>query len=111
MTSLIGSITWNPLADVSPNLWSIAGWTMFHYLWIGLLLLVIAAAGRRLLRRAMPQVRYAYGLAWLSILALLPPLGGGSLAAHRASCRPGRTAVAGCGGSRIASRTTGGDVR
>ena len=32
-------------------LWSLAGWTMLHFLWAGLVLLLFAAAGRQLVRR------------------------------------------------------------
>jgi len=54
------------------ELWQLAGWTMVHFLWLGALVAVAAAGCRVLLRRAQPNVRYAFTLAWLLALAALP---------------------------------------
>src|SRR5271166_1279467 len=59
--------TWVPLSA-----WGLAGWTMLHYLWVGGVLAALAAAGRRVLLRAHPDVRYGYALASLTILAVAP---------------------------------------
>ncbi len=53
-------------------LWHGAGWTMLHFLWVGSLVAVLAALGRQLLLRAHPDVRYAYALASLTLLATTP---------------------------------------
>jgi beta-lactamase regulating signal transducer with metallopeptidase domain/protocatechuate 3,4-dioxygenase beta subunit len=45
---------------------------MFHYLWVGTMLAALAAAGRRLLARVHPDVRYGYALACLTVLSAAP---------------------------------------
>ena len=55
------------------ELWSLAGWTMVHFLWLGAAAAVIAFLGRLALRRTSPTIRYAYVLACLAIIAAIPP--------------------------------------
>jgi beta-lactamase regulating signal transducer with metallopeptidase domain len=45
---------------------------MLHFIWAGSLVAVLAALGRRLLRRAHPDIRYAYALASFTLLAAAP---------------------------------------
>jgi beta-lactamase regulating signal transducer with metallopeptidase domain/ankyrin repeat protein len=45
---------------------------MLHFIWVGSLVAVLAALGRQVLRRAPPDVRYAYALASLTLLAVAP---------------------------------------
>lgn len=52
--------------------WAIAGWTMLHYLWFGLVVGAVAAVLRFVLRRASAQVRYATAVVCLAALAVLP---------------------------------------
>jgi beta-lactamase regulating signal transducer with metallopeptidase domain/tetratricopeptide (TPR) repeat protein len=52
--------------------WLTAGWTMLHFLWVGGVLGLLAAAGRRALRGASPEVRYAFGLLSLSAMTFAP---------------------------------------
>lgn len=52
--------------------WSVAGWTMLHYLWLGLVVGAVAGVLRFLLRRASAEVRYAAALVCLAALAVLP---------------------------------------
>src|SRR5436853_811106 len=54
------------------NAWNLAGWTMIHFLWLGALVALFAFAGRWLLRRTPANIRYAFALACLSLLAALP---------------------------------------
>ena len=61
--------------------WHLAGWTMLHFIWVGSLVAVLAALGRQLLRRAHPDVRYAYALASLTLLAAAPAVIAAVLAA------------------------------
>ena len=61
--------------------WHLAGWTMLHFIWAGSLVAVLAALGRQLLRRAHPDVRYAYALASLTLLAAAPAVIAAVLAA------------------------------
>ena len=55
------------------ELWSLAGWTMVHFLWLGAAAAVIAFLGRLALRRTRPTIRYAYALTCLAIIAAIPP--------------------------------------
>jgi beta-lactamase regulating signal transducer with metallopeptidase domain/ankyrin repeat protein len=69
--------------------WHLAGWTILHFIWVGSLIAILAALGRQLLRRAHPDVQYAYALASLTLLAAAPVviaavLAGGSFAADDA---------------------------
>ncbi len=59
-------------ALVHSRTWLLLGWTMIHFLWIGVLLLVAAGALRLLLRRASPNIRYAVALLALVALAAAP---------------------------------------
>ena len=52
--------------------WLTAGWTMLHFLWIGGALGLAAAAGRLVLRRAAPEVRYGFALLCLASMAVAP---------------------------------------
>lgn len=54
------------------TIWSMIGWTMLHFLWVGAILGALACVGRRLLRFATPELQYAYGLICLAMLALSP---------------------------------------
>ena len=54
------------------QLWLLAGWTMLHYLWAGLLFSLVAAVGRWLLRGTSANVRYVYALACLLVLTVAP---------------------------------------
>jgi beta-lactamase regulating signal transducer with metallopeptidase domain len=56
------------------RLWDVAGWTMLHYLWVGGVAGVLAAARRWLLRVGHPDIRYGYALVSLGILAIAPVL-------------------------------------
>jgi beta-lactamase regulating signal transducer with metallopeptidase domain len=58
------------LADA--DLWSIAGWTMVHFLWLGALVGVAAGACRLMLRRANANLRYAVMVVSLAALVALP---------------------------------------
>ena len=52
--------------------WLVAGWTMLHFLWVGGALGLVAAAGRRTVRKARPEVRYGFALFCLAALAVAP---------------------------------------
>jgi beta-lactamase regulating signal transducer with metallopeptidase domain len=52
--------------------WAALGWTMLHFLWIGAILGLVAAAGRRASRRASADVQYAHALICLLVLAAAP---------------------------------------
>jgi beta-lactamase regulating signal transducer with metallopeptidase domain/tetratricopeptide (TPR) repeat protein len=56
----------------SSPLWTAAGWTMLHLVWVGLAIGVMAALARRLLRSTRPEVRYGVALAWLMVLSVSP---------------------------------------
>ena len=80
--------------------WHLAGWTMLHFIWVGSLVAVLAALGRQLLRRAHPDVRYAYALASLTLLAAAPAviaavLAAGSFGAEARCAGAGRHMVDG----------------
>jgi beta-lactamase regulating signal transducer with metallopeptidase domain len=51
------------------HLWTVAGWTMIHFFWVGGAIGLLAALGRRLLRPAGAQARYLFLL--ICFLALL----------------------------------------
>ena len=53
-------------------LWTTAGWTMLHLLWVGAVLGLLAAISRRLLRSAGPGTRHAAALVWLLLFAGSP---------------------------------------
>ena len=52
--------------------WLLVGWTMLHFLWVGGLLGLAAAALRRALRGARPEVRYSVAMLGLAALAVAP---------------------------------------
>lgn len=52
--------------------WQAAGWTCLHFLWLGAAIGLLAAAGRRLLRRAAPHARYVFTLGCFCALAVAP---------------------------------------
>lgn len=55
--------------------WTAAGWTMIHFLWVGAIVaLSVRFAGRLLLSRAPPQIRYAVSLAGLAAMVLTAAL-------------------------------------
>src|SRR4051794_33558350 len=56
------------------DLWSLAGWTMVHFLWLGTIAAAVALAARTLLRLASPNIRYTAALVCLLSLAALPPI-------------------------------------
>ncbi len=53
-------------------LWTAAGWTMVHLVWVGAVIGVLAALSRRLMRPVGPETRYAAALVWLVVLAASP---------------------------------------
>jgi len=77
------------------NWWAIAGWTMLHYLWLGLMVGAAAGVLRFALRRASANARYAAAVVCLAALAVLP-VGVGVW-------------VAGVGSQEPGARKTGGD--
>lgn len=58
------------LAQSAP--WRAFGWAMFHFLWVGGLLWLMAAAVRLALARSRPPLRYAAALALFGATALAP---------------------------------------
>jgi len=58
------------------EVWTCAGWTMAHCLWVGALLGAAAVASRWCIKSARPNVRYVVALAWLTALAVAPLLVG-----------------------------------
>jgi beta-lactamase regulating signal transducer with metallopeptidase domain len=52
--------------------WLAAGWTMFHFLWIGAAIWLLAAAMRSSLSRLGPRARYAMALMLLLVTAGVP---------------------------------------
>jgi beta-lactamase regulating signal transducer with metallopeptidase domain/ankyrin repeat protein len=77
---------------------------MLHFLWVGSLVAVLAALGRQLLRRAHPDIRYAYALASLTVLAAAPLVIAAVLAA-------GSFAVDAPRGTRAMGRTWSGALQ
>ena len=63
-----------PDSLMESRLWIAAGWTMLHFLWVGGVLGLLAAAGRLALRSAGPNVRYTFALVCLVAFALAVPL-------------------------------------
>ena len=61
----------NPMPMGSP-LWVAAGWTMFHFYWIGAALGLSGLLGRRALRSARPEARNAWALIILAAMAAAP---------------------------------------
>ena len=52
--------------------WTAAGWTMLHLVWVVAAIATLAAAGRRLMRKARPESRYAFALVCLAAMAVSP---------------------------------------
>ncbi|MCC7261927.1 MAG: hypothetical protein IT369_05305 [Candidatus Latescibacteria bacterium] len=48
------------------------GWTLFHFLWQGLLVGLLIAGGLSLLRHGTPQARYALACGGLLVMLVLP---------------------------------------
>ena len=61
-----GSLLVNSLA------WQLAGWTMFHFLWVGAAILVLATIIRWALTPASLSIRYAAALCTFAILIVTP---------------------------------------
>ena len=61
--------------------WQLAGWTMLHFLWLGVAVGIVAAVARLVLRRAAPVVRYAVAVGYFALLAA-------ALSARRSGSRP-----------------------
>jgi len=61
----------NSTWSASP-IWSVVGWTMLHFLWVGTILGLFAVIGRLILRSARSEVQYLYSLACLAMLAMTP---------------------------------------
>jgi beta-lactamase regulating signal transducer with metallopeptidase domain len=62
----------NPNAMTASPVWTAAGWTMLHLLWVGATIGLAAASLRRLARSARPELRYAIALLGLGTLAVAP---------------------------------------
>ncbi len=56
------------------RIWTALGWTMLHFIWVGLVVGLVAALGRRLAKRASPELRYGLALVCLAALAGSPIL-------------------------------------
>jgi len=56
------------------RLWQVAGWTMVHFFWVGLLLGLLAMLVRVALRRTPPKVRYAASLMMFGTLVVAPAI-------------------------------------
>lgn len=54
--------------------WTIAGWSLLHYLWVGALLGCVAWTLKRAVRPLAPQARYAVALLMFVLLAVAPPV-------------------------------------
>jgi beta-lactamase regulating signal transducer with metallopeptidase domain len=57
---------------IAEPLWVAAGWTIFHFLWIGAGIGLIALFGRHALGSARPEARYAFALFSLLAMAVAP---------------------------------------
>ena len=57
---------------VESRFWMAAGWTMLHFLWVGVGVGLLAASARLILRTAHPGVRYVVALLFLVALATAP---------------------------------------
>lgn len=54
------------------DLWSLAGWTMVHFLWLGTIVAAFTFAGRMILRNAAPNARYSFSLVCLALIIAMP---------------------------------------
>jgi len=63
---------------MNPALWhesryrSAAGWTMFHFVWVGCLVWIAAATLRSIIFRLGPNIRYAAALGLFLATAVMP---------------------------------------
>jgi hypothetical protein len=61
------------MRETMTQIWVTAGWTILHYIWVGVAITCIAWLGRLLLlRRASSNLRYVYAVACYLGLALSP---------------------------------------
>jgi hypothetical protein len=60
-----------PMPLGSP-LWIAAGWTMFHFYWVGAAIGLSGLLGRRALRGVRPEARYALALTILAAMTVAP---------------------------------------
>ena len=61
-----------PTLLTNSPVWTAAGWTMLHLLWVAAVIGLLSALGRRLLRLARAETRYGYALACLVVLGVSP---------------------------------------
>ena len=62
----------NALELTATPIWTALGWTILHFVWIGAVIGVLAAATRFFFRSAGQETRHAAALGWLLVMALLP---------------------------------------
>jgi hypothetical protein len=62
----------SPTMLTNSPVWTTAGWTMLHLLWVGVVIGLVAALARRLLRPIRPEARYGVALLCLLALAISP---------------------------------------
>jgi beta-lactamase regulating signal transducer with metallopeptidase domain len=62
------------IAWTTSSLWTAAGWTMLHLVWVGALIGILAALMRRLMKSAGPETRYLVALACLIMFSASPVL-------------------------------------
>ncbi|MFI5456411.1 MAG: M56 family metallopeptidase [Isosphaerales bacterium] len=62
----------NPTDLTTSPVWTAAGWTMLHLVWVGAAIGLAAALARRLLKTARPEARYGVALACLFSLSVSP---------------------------------------
>ena len=62
----------NPSWLTTSPVWTAAGWTMLHMMWVGVAIGVLAALGQALMKSTAPETRYAAALAFLVVLAFSP---------------------------------------
>jgi beta-lactamase regulating signal transducer with metallopeptidase domain/tetratricopeptide (TPR) repeat protein len=56
------------------RVWTALGWTMLHFIWVGVVVGLMAAVGRRLVKPSSPEWRYGLALVCLAALAGSPIL-------------------------------------
>jgi len=78
----------------SSDAWTLVGWTMVHFLWVGLVILLLAWTLRFVVRRASPTLRYLVAMTSLGLLSLAPVVLLGWLAAPRTAANRFQRAVA-----------------
>ena len=57
---------------VDSPVWSIVGWSLLHYLWVGAAIGVAAWLMKRAVRPLSPQVRYAVAVFLFATMAIAP---------------------------------------